>query len=206
MNSISTGIYTNTAAQSQGIKLDNATRTIPSAEAIIDTANPRNEEEAAHFASMYERMEESLQRQKTFLSNNSSVEQEYDRWEKQMLEPVHAVIEKDGEVVGILSENGMSYGNVSSTILTEYSNNDDKIAALKELYGDDVTIHLYTDEDAPSWGEVNEQRLGYELQFTPTDHSEIYSFSKALEGMLTNYYERVAQLNPDSGSILDIEA
>lgn len=206
MNSISTGIYTNTVTQSQGIKLDNATRIIPSAEAAIDTAKPRNEEEAAYFASMYERMEESLQRHKTFLSNNSSVEQQYDRWEKQNLEPVNAVIEKDGEVVGILSENGMSYGNVSSTILTEYSNNDDKIAALKDLYGDDVTIHLYTDEDAPSWGEAHEQRLGYELQFTPSDYLEVKSSANALESMLTNYYERVAQLNPDSGSILDIEA
>lgn len=205
MNSISTGAYTNSASQPQSFKLDgSATRIIPSAEAAIDTAKPRNEEEAAYFGSMHERMEESLQRQKTFLSNNSSVEQQYDRWEKQMSEPVHAVIEKDGEVVGILSENGMSYGNVSSAILTEYSNNDDKRAALKELYGDDVTIHLYSDEDAPSWGEISEQRLGYELQFTPTDHSEINAFSKALEGMLTNYYERVELIKPAAGSIVDI--
>ena len=205
MNSITTGVYTNSINQPQSFKLDSSiTRIVPNAEAAIDTAKPRNEEEAAYFASMYERMEESLQRQKTFLSNNSSVEQQYDRWEKQMSEPVHAVIEKDGEVVGILSENGMSYGNVSSTILTEYSNNDDKIAALKELYGDDVTIHLYTDEDAPSWGEVSEKRLGYELQFTPSDYSEINALSKTLEGMLTNHNERVQPIKPAPGSIVDI--
>lgn len=200
MNSISTGIYTNSVNQPQSFKLDSsATRIIPNAEDAIDLAKPRNEEEAAYFASMHERMEESLQRQKIFLSNNSSVEQQYDRWEKANSELVHAVIKnEEGEIIGGVSEGG-------STILTQYNTDEDKIAALKELYGDDVTVHLYTDEDAPTRGEIAEQRQGHKVQFRYDDLSDIKSFAKMLEGQVNAYNERVEGLKPAPGDIVDIE-
>lgn len=205
MNSISTGIYTNTATQSQGIKLDNATRIIPSAEAIIDTANPRNEEEAAHFASMYERMEESVKRNKESLSN-FTIEKQYERFERWTSAPVHAVIEKDGEVVAAFSDDGTARTNNADGSLLENNSVEERIEAFKKKYGDDITVHTYNDFDAPTWGDIHEQITGEKPLFTVSDMSETKSLTNALESMLTNYYERVAQLNPDSGSILDIEA
>ena len=210
MNSISNGGYTTPVSQPQSFKLDSSvTRIIPNAEDAIDAAKPRNEEEAAYFTSMHERLEEALQQHQTFLANNSTYEQQYARWEKTLSEPVHAVIEKDGEVVGILSENGKSYGrniSVPGTILTEYNTDEDKIAALKEIYGDDVTVNLYNDENPFTWGEASEQRLGYEMEFRYTNYSERgASFYEALERQINAYNERVEGLKPASGDIVDIE-